>query len=236
MEKPLISLIFVFGLPGSGKDTQIDRFTRTHPEAIKVYPGDMLRKASDPTDPLFNRFNHIIKQHENAVPTGSYVPGEVMFPFVDYATRSALGQGKNIILFSGYPNTLSLLRDSADTLRDGLHIDGFETQSLFLLVAIDEEKSLDRALGRGLKEGEARIDDKRQTVEQRIKNFNETVPFVIEEIKKRQTEGLTSFQSLDGRGNESEVAIIFEQTISDFISDNEARRGMKTESQEQLPQ
>ena len=159
--------IVIFGPPGSGKGTQseriIDKYGLTH-----ISTGDMLRLEMKNGTELGDKAKNFINQ-------GQLVPDEVIIGMIKNKISAVENQSKGII-FDGFPRTVA----QAQALKELLYQRG-ERIELMLDLVVERQELLNRLVKRG--ETSGRADDTPETIENRLKVYEEVTSPVIQFYK-----------------------------------------------------
>jgi len=159
--------IVIFGPPGSGKGTQseriIDKYGLTH-----ISTGDMLRLEMKNGTELGDKAKNFINQ-------GQLVPDEVIIGMIKNKISAVENQSKGII-FDGFPRTVA----QAQALKELLYQRG-ERIELMLDLIVERQELLNRLVKRG--ETSGRADDTPETIENRLKVYEEVTSPVIQFYK-----------------------------------------------------
>lgn len=168
-------LIVVIGLPGSGKDTQIDLLQGLRKiEVIRI--GDLIREQAKTNPSIaqalhsgnlvdYDLVNSIVRQQFESFPDGS------------------------IIVSDGFPRDT----DQADWMESYASTHDIEI-SKYILLEISDQESLQRLLRRG------REDDTQAIITRRIEVFHELTDEVIDSVRGRD-----NFASIDATGSTDEI-------------------------------
>jgi|CXWL01.1.fsa_nt_gi adenylate kinase len=150
--------IVFLGAPGSGKGTQA-QILATKLGVPTISTGDMLRGAVAAGSDLGLRVSGIMA-------SGALVDDDTMADVV--RDRLARADALRGFILDGYPRTLP----QAETLR-GILEDQADALSAVVLIDVDDEKLVDRALLRG------RADDKAEVIRERLRVYREqTMPLI----------------------------------------------------------
>lgn len=166
-----LSFIFINGKGSCGKDTQADILLQSLGDtAIKLSTGDIYRDARDGTGE-YGKYHEIIAPFIAEVDIkGGYVSDEVIFSIVKLVILEKFTEGKETIIFTGFPRTLGQL-DLMDELINS--IEGANSQHLNF--DISDETARQRASNRRQKAKEnglpIRPDDQEEVVEKRLNTF-----------------------------------------------------------------
>lgn len=156
-ETPRSKIVFL-GAPGSGKGTQA-QILATKLGVPAISTGDMLRGAVAAGTELGRKVAGIMA-------SGGLVDDDTMADVV----RDRLSQADAVegFLLDGYPRTLP----QAETLR-GILDEQNDRLDRVVLIEVDDEKLVERALARG------RADDKAEVIRERLRHYREqTMPLI----------------------------------------------------------
>lgn len=162
--------VVIFGPPGSGKGTQseriIEKYGLTH-----ISTGDILRKE-------INEGTELGKLAKSLIDKGQLIPDETIIEILEKKLDS-LNNTRGVI-FDGFPRTVG----QAAALKKMLNRKG-EDVNIMLNLEVERDELIHRLLERGKMSG--RSDDNLETIEKRIKVYeNQTAP-VIDFYKKEGT-------------------------------------------------
>lgn len=153
--------ICVFGLPGAGKGTQVERLVADHKEVLHISTGALLRNylASDAR----NEATALTIEHCMSI--GELVADDVMLEVVQHAVQEAPDDA--VVLLDGFPRDKHQAEDCC-VLLGGPPI-------LSVLFEISEDEMARRVMSRD----EGRADDNAEALRHRLDSFrNETEPAV----------------------------------------------------------
>ena len=168
-------LIVVIGLPGSGKDTQIEFMQGVRKiEVIRI--GDLIRERAK-TNPSIAQALH----------SGNLVDYDLVNSIVQQQLESF--PDGSIIVSDGFPRD----SDQADWMESYASTHGIEIAK-YILLDISDQESLRRLLKRG------RADDTEPIIRRRIEVFHELTDEVIESVRGRD-----KFASVDATGSTDEI-------------------------------
>lgn len=169
------SMILIVGMPGAGKDTQIELLSKVRPiEIIKV--GDLVRERAK-TDPEISK----------VLQEGGLVNNELVDKIVSEKISSF--EDGSIVVADGFPRDLpqaEWIEKFAD--KNQLQI------TKFIYLEIPDDESIKRLLKRGRK------DDNQATIENRIKIFHDRTNPVL-----KYFEGRDIFETVDGVGSIEDI-------------------------------
>ncbi len=162
--------IVIFGAPGSGKGTQGEMIAKKY-ELEHVSTGELLRNEIKAETELGKTANQYISK-------GQLVPDGLMIDILDELIKSK----KDIkgFIFDGFPRTAA----QGVALDEKLEENGVNISTV-LCLDVEEEELIGRLLKRGELEG--RADDNRETIESRLK------------VYQQQTEPLKEFYNKQGK-------------------------------------
>ena len=168
-------LVIIVGLPGSGKDTQIDLLSKSKKiEVIKV--GKLIRDLSNSND-------DIKKVMQSGGLVDSNLVNNIIKDQIDSYAQDSL------IIADGYPRSL----DQAEWLEEYAQNNDIELIN-YVLLSIPDSEAITRLLKRG------RIDDVSNVIQNRINIFHSQTEEVIEYYKHK-----SKFISVDGVGTIEEI-------------------------------
>ena len=175
-----INFIFINGKGSCGKDTQANiLLQKLGHKAIKLSTGDIYREARDGTGE-YGKYHDLIAPYIAEVDKmGGYVCDEVIFNIVKIVVSDKISEGKEIIIFTGFPRTLGQL-ELMDQLISSLE----GSKGYHLHFDISDETSRCRAGNRRLiarqNDLPVRPDDEEEVVEKRLNKFKEaTYPMLV---------------------------------------------------------
>jgi len=175
--------VIIFGPPGSGKGTQsekiIEKFGLAH-----ISTGDILRAEIKAESKLGKEAAQFINR-------GELVPDATIIGMLENKLNG-LTDAKGVI-FDGFPRTVA----QAEALKEMLQKRG-EDISVMLNLEVNREELISRLLKRG--ETSGRSDDNLETIEKRIKVYEEQTSPVIGFYK---TEGI--YKGIKGVGTIDEI-------------------------------
>lgn len=151
--------IILFGPPGSGKGTQA-MMLKDHFNLLHISTGDLLREE-------IRLETELGKQARQFMDQGILVPDEVVIGMIGGTIDQAQANGKNGIIFDGFPRTVAQAA-ALDALLDE------KGQSILgvLSLVVDEEELTKRILNRGLTSG--RSDDSDEaTIRKRVQEYRQ---------------------------------------------------------------
>ena len=175
--------IVIFGPPGSGKGTQSEKIIEKYGVA-HISTGDILRKEMKEGSELGQNAKAYIDK-------GELVPDDVIIGMLDKKLKSLADvQG---VIFDGFPRTV----EQAGALKEMLLQRG-EDVNVMLNLEVPRDELIDRLLKRGQESG--RSDDNQETIEKRIKVYEEQTAPVIDFYKN---EG--AYRAIHGVGDIDEI-------------------------------
>ena len=181
-------LVFV-GPPGAGKGTQAERII-DYLDVPHLSTGDMLREAlATETD--------VGRAAKEYISTGQLVPDEIVLQIV--CQRLNQSDCQDGCLFDGFPRNI----DQAQAL-DGLLEQRGSPLNLVLELVVDEDKLIERLLGRG------RTDDNPGVIRQRLVVYREQTAPLSDYYENR---GI--LRQIDGNGTVDEVSALVRTVLDD---------------------
>jgi len=178
-----VKVIWVIGVPGSGKGTQLKKISEKY-NCTLIGGGDLMRKEiSENTD--------IGKEIKKALEEGRKPSKEVVWDLVIHATKMALAEKNDYIFFDGAP-------------RDSSQVEKFEEYikpcDLILNLEIDTNTSMSRIQQRAKIEG--RIDDQdMKIVENRLAEYQRNIDPILKQTRDRHYK----YAEIDADKTEDEV-------------------------------
>ncbi|MGQ1889668.1 adenylate kinase [Thermophagus sp. OGC60D27] len=170
--------VVIFGPPGSGKGTQSEKIIAKYGFA-HISTGDILRQE-------IKEQTELGKQAKAFIDKGELVPDATIIDMLEKKLESlTTAQG---VIFDGFPRTV----DQAGALKKMLRKRG-EDVNVMLNLEVQREELIQRLLKRG--EVSGRSDDNLETIEKRIRVYEEQTAPVIEFYK---AEG--SYHAILGEG------------------------------------
>ncbi len=178
--------IILFGPPGSGKGTQA-AMLKEHFNLLHISTGDLLRDE-------ISRSTTLGLEAKQFMDAGKLVPDSVVIGMISNTLDEASKQGKQGIIFDGFPRTvaqaeaLDMLLQEKESKIDGV-----------LSLVVDEEELTKRILQRGLTSG--RSDDTDEaTIRKRVMEYREKTEPVAAHYRKqnlvKEIEGIGSIDSI----------------------------------------
>lgn len=159
--------IVITGAPGSGKGTQSELIEKEY-NLFHISTGDMLRAE-------IKAGSEIGKQAECLIADGKLVPDEIIISML----RKQVLDHKDAkgFIFDGFPRTVVQAEELDEMLGEmGAKVD------ILLCMDVEHKSLVERLLNRGKTSG--RADDNLETIEKRLKVYEENTLPVIEFYKK----------------------------------------------------
>ena len=160
--------IIIFGAPGSGKGTQSAKIIEKY-DFVHISTGDVLRREISLGTELGKIANDRISQ-------GKLVPDDLIIEMLERELTKIEGNSKGVI-FDGFPRTV----EQAASLKKMLSKRG-EQIAMMLNLEVEREVLINRLLKRG--EISGRSDDNLETIEQRLKVYENITAPVIDFYKQ----------------------------------------------------
>lgn len=149
--------IILFGPPGSGKGTQA-AMLKDHFNLLHISTGDLLREE-------IRKESALGLEAQQFMNKGELVPDAVVIGMIGGTVEQAKTEGKNGIIFDGFPRTTK----QAEALDALLSEKGTSIAGVLSLI-VDEEELTKRILNRGLTSG--RSDDSDEaTIRNRVQEY-----------------------------------------------------------------
>ena len=189
--------IVIFGPPGSGKGTQseklIEKYGLTH-----ISTGDILRHEIENGTNLGNT----AKQYINK---GQLVPDEIIIGMIENKISENKNQTKGVI-FDGFPRTVA----QAKALKETLAQKG-EKIELMLYLEVSRDELIKRLAIRS--ETSGRADDTPETIENRLKIYEEITSPVMDFYKQEGT-----FRAVTKTGTVEEIFREIEMIVDSVVN------------------
>lgn len=158
--------LVIFGPPGSGKGTQSEKIIEKYGFA-HVATGDLLRYE-------MGNHTHLGAIAKSFIDKGELVPDYLIIDMIDHKIETM--QGLNGIIFDGFPRTV----DQAKALKDLLKAHGSDV-NVMINLNVERQELITRLVKRG--ETSGRTDDNLETIEKRLKVYEDQTTPVIEYYK-----------------------------------------------------
>ncbi len=175
--------LLLLGPPGAGKGTQAKQICSAL-GIPHIGTGDMLRAAIASDSPLGHQVTSIIER-------GHLVPDETIARLVE--ARLSEPDAREGFLLDGFPRTLGQV-----ALLDGIL--GTKRIDAVLMLVIPESVAIERLVGRGAEVGSTRMDDKIETIRERMRVYEAETKPVADAYEER---GILA--KIDGTGTISDV-------------------------------
>ena len=183
--------IIIFGPPGSGKGTQSEKITEQY-GLSHLSTGDILRQQ-------INEGTGLGKTARQFIDRGELVPDNIIVGMLEHKLTTLI-DSKGVI-FDGFPRTV----EQAKALKEMLHRRN-DHITVMLNLEVEKQELIDRLLKRG--ETSGRSDDNLETIEKRIKVYENLTAPVIDFYKN---EGC--YAGIKGIGSINEIFGQICQTI-----------------------
>ncbi|MCK9255609.1 MAG: adenylate kinase [Bacteroidales bacterium] len=188
--------IALFGPPGAGKGTQAKMLAEKY-NLTYISTGDILRNEIANNTELGLKAKSIIEQ-------GGLVSDEIIVQIIENSIK--MQPDTNGILFDGFPRTYTQAY-----ILDGLLIKMNTKLSCLISLEVPREALINRMMLRA--EKEKRADDKKEIIENRLREYdNKTIP-VIDFYKQQD-----KFHDIDGIGEINEVFGRVTDKIEEILS------------------
>jgi adenylate kinase len=184
-----VRVVFL-GPPGSGKGTQA-KLTSQRLAVPSVSTGDMLRAAVKEGSPLGQKAKAVME-------SGELVPDNVVMGLI--RERVSQPDARKGFLLDGYPRTLA----QAESLERLLSDDGAALDAVVNFVVPE-----DVLVGRLTHRADGRVDDKIETVRERLRVYHEKTEPLVDFYNGRRL-----LVTVDGIGDVADVAGRIERALS----------------------
>ena len=163
----LPKVVFVLGLPGSGKGTQCQKITENF-GCVHLSAGELLRvERAKPN----SHYGELIEKHMRE---GTIVPVEITCSLLEQAMREEMAKdaNKDWFLVDGFPRNQNNLDGWVKQMSDKTDL------KFVLLFDCTEEECIQRCLSRG-EAGSGRMDDNLESLQKRIRtHITSTEPII----------------------------------------------------------
>jgi UMP-CMP kinase len=178
-------VIFLLGGPGSGKGTLGEKVAKKYKYEL-ISAGDLLREEKQKPN---SKNGELINKYQIE---GKIVPSEITIGLIKSKIAELNSKGINKILLDGFPRNYENLEKWNEIIGDSIKF------KFVIFLNCPEKIMIERVLKRG--ETSGRSDDNRETVEKRIKVYNEQTLPVIKYYKK-----LNKVKEIDASKNAEQV-------------------------------
>jgi UMP-CMP kinase len=178
-------VIFLLGGPGSGKGTLGEKVAKKYKYEL-ISAGDLLREEKQKPN---SKNGELINKYQIE---GKIVPSEITINLIKSKIAELNSKGINKILLDGFPRNDENLEKWNEIIGDSIKF------KFVIFLNCPEKIMIERVLKRG--ETSGRSDDNRETVEKRIKVYNEQTLPVIKYYKK-----LNKVKEIDASKNAEQV-------------------------------
>lgn len=176
-------MVFIHSRPGGGKSTQVDRLKNAHPESAVIQPGRILRRALNPNDDFYQRFNRYVQPYASAMARGDLVPPpDDFFHIMTPLIREEIVHGKRQFLFESFARSKGYL-DKLNEFNQALIDEGNEVRTLHIYMITSNETATARITGR--RETEMRVDDGNEVIRNRMEVFRTGTFPMLQELYER---------------------------------------------------
>jgi adenylate kinase len=183
------TILAIIGKPLAGKDTQADALVRSHPEAVKISTGHILRAIAEEGET--HRFWPLIGPHLALMEQGMKLPDEPILAMLGAVMEEQIAEGKTLLIIAGSPRSFEQL--------EGFEHIGKQTKAELIYLHLDASDA--ETYTRSANRNEGRIDDTPEVHAVRLEEFRTHVVPVIDklrdeyrlmEINGEQPEGLVT--------------------------------------------
>ena len=177
--------LVIFGPPGSGKGTQSEKIIEKYGFA-HISTGDLLRYE-------MGNHTHLGAIAKSFIDKGELVPDYLIIDMIDHKIEKL--QNVKGVIFDGFPRTV----DQAKALKELLKAHGSDV-NVMINLNVERQELITRLVKRG--ETSGRTDDNLETIEKRLKVYEEQTTPVIEfyksEKKLQEIKGLGEIDQIFG--------------------------------------
>ncbi len=200
-------VIFLLGGPGSGKGTLGEKISKKYKYEL-ISAGDLLREEKQKPN---SKNGELINKYQIE---GKIVPSEITIGLIKSKIAELNSKGINKILLDGFPRNDENLEKWNEIIGDSIKF------KFVIFLNCPEKIMIERVLKRG--ETSGRSDDNRETVEKRIKVYNEQTLPVIKYYKK-----LNKVKEIDASKNAEQVFDLVKKLFEKDIKKNKSDKGDK---------
>jgi adenylate kinase len=186
--------LVIFGPPGSGKGTQSEKIIEKYGFA-HISTGDLLRYE-------MGNHTHLGAIAKSFIDKGELVPDYLIIDMIDHKLEKMINVPG--VIFDGFPRTV----EQAEALKKLLKGHGEEV-NVMINLDVERQELLDRLIKRGITSG--RSDDNPETIEKRLKVYEEQTTPVIEFYKKEK-----KLKEIKGIGEIDEIYAKICETIDNL--------------------
>jgi adenylate kinase len=165
------TILAIIGKPLAGKDTQADALVRSHPDAVKISTGHILRAIAEEGET--HRFWPLIGPHLELMKQGIKLPDEPIIDMLGRVMEEQVAEGKKLLVIAGSPRSFEQL-------------EGFETiakQIKAELAYVHLDASDAETYKRSASRNEGRVDDTPEVHAVRLEEFRTHVVPVIDTLR-----------------------------------------------------
>lgn len=214
-----MNLIYVHGMPASGKDTQAQKIKDGLPNSDLIVPGEIFRNANDPKN-KYHPYYDLVAPYQDIVNKGDIVPEEVTMQLVAELIDVRNRAGITNFVFTGFPRTkkqLELLDDYIKSVKEG-HGWREPIREEHIAYIVRESDAIKRAENRNNNDTQQREDDALSIVKHRLEVYKGRTYPMLEKLAK---EGRLTV--IRGDRSIEHVREITEQKLETFTGTPERR-------------
>lgn len=165
------TILAILGKPLAGKDTQADLLVESHPEAVKISTGHIIRDVGEAG--VNHRFWPILGPYISMMEQGLKLPDEPTLQMLREVIEEQIGEGKTLLIVAGSPRGLTQLegfRSIAE--KTGSNLD-------FVHINATDSETYKRSAARN----EGRIDDTPEVHKVRLTEYDKYVLPVVQRLR-----------------------------------------------------
>lgn len=197
-------LLAIIGKPLSGKDTQADLLAATHPEAVKVSTGHILREVRE--DGEAHRFWPLVGHLIPVMEAGIKLPDPPIIEMIGEVVKEQVAEGRKRIIIAGSPRSMEQLEGFDQMANDA----GADLR--FVHIEADDAETYKRSACRN----EGRVDDDPEIHAVRLEEYRTHVLPMVEELRR---EGRIA--DIDGMKPPAEVYRNVDAEVRAYVGDPE---------------
>lgn len=190
------TILALIGKPLAGKDTQADLLIASHPEAVKISTGHIIRAVREEGET--HRFWPIIGPYVGMMEQGLKLPDPPVLEMLGEVMKEQTAEGKRLLVVAGSPRGFEQL-EGFEKIANDINADLLITH----LEATDEE-----TYKRSAERNEGRVDDTPEVHKIRLDEYQKYVAPLAEELRNEgRLIDLDGMQSVEQVHRELENAV-----------------------------
>ena len=191
-------IIILFGPPGAGKGTQAERLVEKF-GLLQLSTGDMLRESIRLGSKLGLEAKKIMDK-------GELVSDRIIIRMIQEKLMEKQGAG---FIFDGFPRNVEQAR-ALDSLLDSVN----SRVDLVIQIVVNDNVLIDRIEKRAKEMENARSDDNKEILSNRLNVYHQSTEMIIPYYQKRK-----KLVKIDGMQSINEVSKAIEKYVKDLVKD-----------------